>query len=383
MTRTENTHSEAVVSYRCPYCEEATYPTEMLVRAHICWADDRAHADHDGMTPEVEPIEVDADGDPVGRAFTLAGQLNLHALELEDIPESYGGQEFNERERRALLVAAFNANKSLSYPSLTERVGAHLDGHDLSSLGQTELEQLCEGFFSPHRAADDEVTAGDITTAETTLRDLTALQQAIVLAHVTHPQLDHPVLATQIGTAASYPPQVIGTHTALVDRLSNRLEGDCTVERLIAERIPSEDLSEIVTEQYLDEFDIDLSEASDRKHRSGPRSDPSTGPSTGDLVGFNEHTAPADETMESSQTRPETPSDRTETAHVGQSTSAESSESRDTFVPRNAVESVRNQVAFDLDVLEREMELAEPTPQQARTKAYLEQILERLDELLS
>jgi len=52
-------------------------------------------------------------------------------------------------------------------------------------------------------------------------------------------------------------------------------------------------------------------------------------------------------------------------------------------VPRAEVEAVREQVAFDLAVVEQEMELADPTPQQVRTKAYLQQILDRLDEILS
>lgn len=433
---TENQHDDttddAGHSYLCPYCSEAAYPTETLVRVHISYAADSSHAGRDGMTPEVEPLELDADGEQVGTAFTLPGQLNLHALTLEDIPTAYGGREFDERERRTLLVAAFNANRNLSATELQDRVTAHLEQRDLEPLPTRDLRQLCQHVFLPH--LDDEgvsdeqsVDGTGITTAQTTLRDLTALQQAIILAHLARPDIDRTTLATRVGTANSYPTQVIETRSDLVARLRSRLEGERTLERLIADRVPEADFEELVDEGYLDAFDIDLQTVQERKRRhaesaghttaaratgaggseaSGAgsemgdeRTDSSNGRDTATRHSVSE-TAPCCEHVPETTTDSECASDGVEivgergqtgptvTASEGPVAEGDGdgttgdSDSAAT-VPRAEVEAVREQVAFDLAVVEQEMELADPTPQQVRTKAYLEQLLERLDELLS
>lgn len=375
------TQQPQVASYRCPYCSEATYPSEMLVRAHISWADDDQHDDHDGMTPEVEPIEIDAEGNDVGRAFTLPAQLNLHALSLADIPETHEGREFSERERRTLLVAAFNANKRPPYPELHDLVTAHLTEHDCDPLDERELCRLCEAFFEPHKKVSQEQT-DDITPAQTTLRDLTALQQAIILAHLVDPERDFEALATQFGTANSYPEQVLAARQSLVSRLKSRLNGEYTVSRLVAERIPLSDIEEIMAEGYLDGLDISVSEAVARKPGVEMSSDvegvsgPYPGGGSVERLSLSE-TTDADEEM----TNPcsETTDDEEEIID----SCSETEKSEEGIVSRTEVDAVRAQVAFDLAVLEREMELAEPTPQQARTKAYLEQILDRLERILS
>lgn len=370
------TQQTQVASYRCPYCSEATYPSEMLVRAHISWADDDQHDGHDGMTPEVEPIEVDAEGNEIGRAFTLPAQLNLHALSLADIPETHEGREFSERERRTLLVAAFNANKRPPYPELHDLVTAHLTEHGCDPLDERELRRLCEAFFAPHKTVSQEQT-DDITTAQTTLRDLTALQQAIILAHLADPERDPESVATQFGTANSYPEQVLAARDPLISRLRNRLTGEYTVSRLIAERIPVSDLEEIMAEGYLDECDISVSEAVSRKPSAEMPSDIEAAP--------ERHRGA--ELVESTETETTTkraaPLGGTSSPEPTDSPDEQTDSSAEPTVPRAEVEVVRAQVAFDLAVLEREMELAEPTPQQARTKAYLEQILDRLERILS
>jgi len=386
-------------SYRCPYCQ-AEYPTEMLARVHVSYATDSVHEGHDGMTPEVEPVECDGDGDPVGTAFTLAGQLNLHGLSLSDIPATHGGRAFDERERRALLVAAFNANRSLSETELRDRVAAHLAGRDLDPLPARDIRALCDHVFDP--GADGETTDDtgrpEITPAETRLRDLTPLQQAVLVAHLGHPDCDPTELATRVGTARSYPAQVIEGRPDLVARLRSRLERT-SLEQLVAERLPEEDLTEIREEGLLETFDIDLSAVREQKHRhrelaggSGVADDRTTGVSDPPEVG----TDSGDETNRQSKSSDD-PVPTHGGAHQGGDTGEEPTGERPTTtgapaapganeqktVPRAEVEAVREQVAFDLAVVEQEMELTDPTPQQVRTKAYLEQILERLDELLS
>ena len=407
-------------SYLCPYCTEAEYPTETLVRVHISYATDSSHESQDGMIPEVEPVELDASGQQVGTAFTLPAKLNLHGLSLEDIPVSYDGREFDERERRALLVAAFNANRDLSGTELQDRVTAHLAERDLDPLSARAIRQLCRHVFLPHIDAEnagcpDETPADGtgITTAETALRDLTALQQAIILAHLARPDIDRTTLATRIGTANSYPTQVIDARANLVARLRSRIEGGTTLERLVAERIPVEDLERLVSERYLEEFDIDLQAVRERK-RPRPRSNgvPGTVPvdSSGTLPtsegddgasegecdrtgsdrsdshgrdgaitdgACGDNKAGTEETETNNGVTGEVAADGIDSNDATPATS-----DSDATVPRAEVEAVREQVAFDLAVVEQEMELTDPTPQQVRTKAYLEQILDRLDEIL-
>lgn len=67
------TDQPPVHAFLCPYCADAAYPTEMLTRVHVSYATDSVHEGHDGMTPEVEPVECDANGERVGTAFTLPG----------------------------------------------------------------------------------------------------------------------------------------------------------------------------------------------------------------------------------------------------------------------------------------------------------------------
>ncbi len=378
-------------SYRCPYCR-AEYPTEMLARVHVSYVTDSVHEGHDGMTPEVEPVECDVDGDPVGTAFTLAGQLNLHGLSLSDIPVTHDGRAFDERERRALLVAAFNANRSLSKTELRDRVAAHLAGRDLDPLPAREIGALCEHVFGSGGDGEttDDTGQPEITPVETRLRDLTPLQQAVIVAHLTHPDRDPTTLATRVGTARSYPAQVIEGRPDLVARLRSRLERT-TVERLVAERIPEEDFGEIRDEGLLETFDIDLSAVREQKRRhsgsgaTAHRTTGASGPFEGETGAGNGPDRPSDGGAD--------PVSTSRGADRGGDTDEEPTEERATTktpatddietVPRAEVETVREQVAFDLAVVEQEMELADPTPQQVRTKAYLEQILERLDELLS
>jgi len=386
-----STADDSTHSYLCPYCTEAAYPTETLVRVHISYATDDVHEGHDGMTPEVEPVELDASGERVGTAFTLPGRLNLHGLSLEDIPSAYDSREFDERERRALLVAAFNADRNLSPTELQDRVTAHLDQRDLEPLSARAIRQLCRHVFLPHidggevEETDESADGTEITTAETALRDLTALQQAIILAHLACPEIDRTTLATRIGTANSYPTQVINARTALVARLRSRIERGTTLERLVAERIPGADLKALIEAGYLDELDIDLQAARERKRpRPGPSGHLTGGPA--DVPGTGVPSTAGERPQEADDGAADS-----STSHSQGATGVCRTDEGNTdglradgaTVPRTEVEAVREQVTFDLAVVEQEMELTDPTPQQVRTKAYLEQILDRLDEILS
>ncbi len=420
-------------SYRCPYCD-AEYPTEMLARVHVSYVDDSTHEGRDGMTPEVEPVELDGDGERVGTAFTLAGRLNLHGLSLADVPAVYDGREFDERERRALLVAAFNADRTVPDTELQDRVAAHLDEHGFDPLPARELGELCRHVYHPQADSGDEPERAGITTAETTLRDLTPLQQAILLAHLARPDSDPAAVARQVGTARSYPAQVVETRETLVERLRSRIDAGATVERIVAERVPAAALEEIREEGYLDGVDIDLAAASERKRRrsglTGPAETPAESPTratAGETSTAQRDTSvddespgdpPDDATVDRDPDRgrveqevDEARGDPDDGAAVDPDTGRPSLDGTDRrrpgtdratgwrtvderssgagergdgeTVPRAEVEAVREQVAFDLAVVEQEMELADPTPQQVRTKAYLQQILDRLDEILS
>ena len=408
-------------TYRCPYCP-AEYPTEMLARVHVSHAGDEGHEGRDGMTPEVEPVECNADGEAVGTAFTLAGQLNLHGLSLSDIPTEYRDRSLGERERRALLVAAFNANRRLAVTELQDRVTAHLDEHDLDPLSTRELRDLCEHVFEPH--ADAETRAGEegeIATAETALRDLTPRQQALVVAHLANPDAPWRDLAAAVGTAASYPEQVVETRADLVTRLRARAERT-SLERLVAERVPRPDCETIRAEGYLSGFDIDMDAVERRKRR---RRDPTGNGHPADASpGLTSETDNGERdtgsTVEGSDSVPDTPAgpatnggdpepgtgprvvsrdDESGTAPAAPAAvdgaDTPGSDARDPTggtgnetegsgetVPRAEIEAIREQVAFDLAVVDEEMDLAEPSPQQVRTKAYLRAILARLDEVL-
>ena len=389
------TDQRPVHAFLCPYCADATYPTEMLTRVHVSYATDSVHEGHDGMTPEVEPVECDANGERLGTAFTLPGQLTPHALSIADIPTAYRGREFGERERRALLVAAYSANESLPDTELRDRVAAELAEHGHDPLPADRLRALCRHVFCPH--TDEQSTdRSEITTAETTLRDLTTLQQAIVLGHLSRPATDPTDLARRLGTARSYPSRVVDTRSELVARLRSRLDGGVGLERLVAERVPAESLERIRDEGYLEAFEIDLAAAGRRKRGHAPDArgspDPSPAAVTGEEPGDghavddepvtgDDRAATGDELFDGEAAG--STADDEHRQVVGRNEGRGSPTGGEERVPRAEVEAVREQVAFDLAVVEREMEMADPTPQQVRTEAYLQQILARLDEVLS
>ena len=94
-----------------------------------------------------------------------------------------------------------------------------------------------------------------------------------MVAYAVRPDADEAELARRVNTASSYPEQVREARTDLLERVRIRLEHD-GVERLLAERIPRENLETISEEGYLDEFDIDIGAAIERKHGDGPGSPP-------------------------------------------------------------------------------------------------------------
>lgn len=434
----------AVDSYCCPFCESATYPTAMLVRLHVSRARDEDHTGRDGMMPEVEPVELDATGDQIGTSFTLPGKLNLHALCLDDIPTAYEGVTYEERDRRALLVAAFNANSGLALAQLQDRVTAHLEQRNMTPFSTRELESRCSQFFRPHRSNRTETTTstGDITRVQTTLRDLTPLQQAILLTYVVTPAAEGSEVADAVETVATYPDQVVTARAALLSRLQSVVAGTTSIERLVAERIPREDIEALAEAGHLSAVDIDLEAALARKDGRATGSHEqdavtwnsdlrtTTTPSSTDSAGSGRETVDTgSENQGVSESTDSNMSDQNPAAHSephlqtkgdspGHARQDTTQESRDNttqesrqdttqhspnyttqksrddtnkqsrpaspkIISRGAIERVRDQVRFDLAVLEQEMDMTDPDSGYVRAKASLEQIEGRLTDILS
>lgn len=92
------------------------------------------------------------------------------------------------------------------------------------------------------------------------LRDLTSKQQAIIIAALEHPDDPAITIATRVGTAQSYPSQVVDTHGDLLNELRDDLAAGESVVDVIERELSNQEIAKLVEGGLLSEVDTRLTE---------------------------------------------------------------------------------------------------------------------------
>lgn len=255
-TEDQREPSDDVVRYRCPFCK-AEYENELLARIHITRASDDAHRNYDGLMPETTVEGLDEDGTVVERIQRRPNELDTHSLTPAAFPD-----EFDERKKRVLLVAAYNPHVE-TLTELHERANAVLEERDIDSVSYATTRRWIHEFYLPHQLSEDTAAGGEATSDDKngereTLDDLTAKQKAVVVHHVNDPEASDGEIAERVGCARSYPYHVYKRTDDVIERLEAKLEAGYSLEDILVDELEPESLEHLDEEGYLDGLDVDV-----------------------------------------------------------------------------------------------------------------------------
>lgn len=107
-------------------------------------------------------------------------------------------------------------------------------------------------------SSDQAKTTGTGDESGSRLADLTTKQQAIIIATIEHPDEPAVSIATRVGTAQSYPSQVVDNHRDVVDALRKQLETGDGVADVIERELSQQEIIEIVDCGLLDRVNTRL-----------------------------------------------------------------------------------------------------------------------------
>lgn len=107
-------------------------------------------------------------------------------------------------------------------------------------------------------SSDQAKTTGTGDESGSRLADLTTKQQAIIIATLEHPDEPAVSIATRVGSAQSYPSQVVDNHRDVVDALRKQLETGDGVADVIERELSQQEIIEIVDCGLLDRVNTKL-----------------------------------------------------------------------------------------------------------------------------
>jgi hypothetical protein len=252
----EANRPENEFSYRCGHCG-VTYDNELLTRVHITRSEDEEHLNIDGKMPEAQIEVVNKDGEVVDTVDRVAEESNFQSLELDDLPE-----DMDEKHKRIVLAAAYNAYED-NYSNLEDEAEELLerDGYDVPSY--STVRRVIREFFRPQeegKAQTQETEEEETDTGEQTLTDLTAKQQAILIAKYANPDETKKQWAERAdGAAKSYPGQVEKKAADVDARLDQKINQEGrSVAEVFLEELTEEDLAALEEEAADEEYDPTL-----------------------------------------------------------------------------------------------------------------------------
>ena len=112
----------------------------------------------------------------------------------------------------------------------------------------------------PNSSNDQPKTTDTGDGSGPSLADLTLKQQAIIIASLEHPDEPAVSIATRVGTAQSYPSQVVDNHRDVLDALKKQLETGDGVADVIERELSEQEIVEIVDCGLLDQVNTRLTE---------------------------------------------------------------------------------------------------------------------------
>lgn len=112
----------------------------------------------------------------------------------------------------------------------------------------------------PNSSNDQTKTTSTGDESGSRLANLTTKQQAIIIATLEHPDEPAVSIATRVGTAQSYPSQVVDNHRDVFDALRKQLETGDGVADVIERELSEQEIVEIVDCGLLDQVNTRLTE---------------------------------------------------------------------------------------------------------------------------
>lgn len=254
-TKTPVESDSDAYEYRCPFCSE-TYGNELLARVHVTRSQDKDHLNFDGMMPEAEIEIIGEDGTIETRVLDGTEEINLNQLSINDIPD-----EHSDQHKHIILAAAKNPYED-TFQELKSKADIALKDAGLETLSYSTVRRVIREFFRPQEVrAEQQAAAEQEEDSEETLSDLTPKQQAIVIAHLVHPDESTLEIANRVGSAKSYPPQVYDRAEDIIDRLSDKIDGGNGVIPTILADLTPDDVETLSKHAHMENIGVDLMEA--------------------------------------------------------------------------------------------------------------------------
>jgi len=195
--------------YRCPICG-TEYSNELIARIHITRAEDNDHDHHNGLMPETDITVVDETGSVVEPVARHPDDLDPTALSIDDFPAA-----ISESNRHVLTVAAHHPQET-TRTTITDYVCSRLkDSESVDAPAYRTVCSLLNRFYRPH-------VGGPGADEDERLDDLEPKQQAIIIARIFNPDASLSALAKIVGTASSYPTQVVKRASHVLERIKNK-----------------------------------------------------------------------------------------------------------------------------------------------------------------
>lgn len=377
-----------IAAYRCPVCEK-TYQHELLARIHITRASDDSHAHRNGLMPEAEIEAIDADGKVIKTITRSPDELEPETLTVEAFPDG-----LSEKRRHALLIAAHNPYES-SAQAITDRIEKRADETGLAVPGYTTVCRSLKSFYQPPE--DDESGA---QPDDESITDLTAKQQAIIIARLADPDATEARIADMVGCADSYPGQVYDRAEHVIDNIEAECETDDDLPRVLASELSASDIRTLhergllagipvslptaeMDQDEAAEADAQTGESADQdgqwgspvSNQTGLRADPANpfgneaDTESSAASDATQQTLPADQPADDGEHAPDN-DDSERVTHKPVTNDATLEAGADPQIPADKVNRLRQQVAFLIDAFER---VAEPEASTSRILAFAEQ----------
>ena len=125
----------------------------------------------------------------------------------------------------------------------------------------------------PNSSNDQTKTTSTGDESGSRLANLTTKQQAIIIATLEHPDEPAVSIATRVGTAQSYPSQVVDNHRDVLNALRKQLETGDGVADVIERELSQQEIIEIVDCGLLDQVNTRLTKKYTGQNGSNNRGD--------------------------------------------------------------------------------------------------------------
>jgi len=253
----EQETSTSGFKFKCGHCS-ATYDYELLARVHITRSDDELHSTKNGLMPEEIVEVVDDEGNVIEKRSVKPGDIDLEDLTLDHFPA-----EFSDKQKEILLAAAQEPYIQQYTELHKDVVTTRLEERGYEPFSYETVRKLVKEFFQPQALTEIDPENGEydsVAQIHTQISSLTPTKQALIISMIAHPEESNTKIADWIGCSKSYPGQVESDNKPVFKFIKEELtlQKNKSLEEVIGEHFPTEDVAELVHSDLLDHVDIDV-----------------------------------------------------------------------------------------------------------------------------